>query len=390
VSSTAGLVVAAGSGKRFGGYLPKAFVPLAGEPMFLWPLRAMEAELGRSILVVPAGYIEDARQICRHAGLRKVSDVVAGGHERSHSVFNGLCALQDDRPEIVAIHDGARPLLTPELIHRCISQARAHGAVVAAIPCTDTLKRTDAAGRILETPDRRQFWRAQTPQTFEYELIRQAYECGQQEGWESTDDASLVEALGHPVHVTEGDPHNIKVTTPADLLYAELLLSGGQQSFRIGHGFDVHPLVEGRPLILGGVSLDFKRGLVGHSDADVLFHAVSDALLGAIAAGDIGQHFPDTDPQYRNANSATLAQQVAEMLRQAGFEIVNVDATVVCEAPRLAPHIEQMRDNIARALGVRTEAVSVKATTTEGLGYTGRGEGIAAHAVAMVRAQRPA
>ncbi len=398
MSGVAGLVVAAGSGVRFGGDVPKTFVPLAGKPMFVWSLQAMEAAgVDMCVLVVPAGYVTVAEQICRRAALQTVSDIVEGGPRRLDSVFNGLQALRRHGPEIVAIHDGARPLVTPELIRRCLADARLRGAAVAATPVTDTLKRTTPQGRVAETPDRSAFWRAQTPQTFSYRLILKAYEQFRSneegQGCAPTDDASIVEAQGQPVYVTEGDPTNIKVTTTADLRYAEMLLAeadAGQVAHcpvRVGYGFDVHRLVEGRALILGGVELEFERGLEGHSDADVLFHAISDALLGAIAAGDIGRHFPDTDPQYRDADSSLLAAEVARMVGEAGFRIGNVDATVVCEAPRLAGAIERMRRNIAQALGISEGQVSVKATTTEGLGYTGRGEGIAAYAVASVCAR---
>lgn len=387
----AGAVIAAGGrGSRLGSSLPKAFVSLGGRPMLSWSLDAFDGcdSIEAICLVVPEDRLEDARCIVDDGGWRSVRAVVTGGEERPESVLSGLRALQPNPPAIVCIHDAARPLIDGPTILRSIEVARDRGAAVTALPATDTIKRCDADGRIEATPPRCDLYHAQTPQTFHYDLLVDAYRRAEAGGMDVTDDASLVEQTGHPVFVSEGHMDNFKITTREDLARAEWLLErrGGldRASMRVGTGYDVHALAERRPLILGGVTLNFDLGLEGHSDADVLFHAISDALLGAAALGDIGRHFPDSDPGLAGADSAELAAQVVEMLADAGWRPVNVDATVICQQPRLAPHIEEMCRSIARALGLRPGDVGVKATTTEHLGFEGRGEGIAAHAVATI------
>lgn len=386
----AAVIAAAGRGTRFGGPLPKVFVPLLGRPMVAWSLLAYERcpSVEAVALVVPGEFVERAEEICADAGLTKIAAVVPGGAQRPQSVHAGLRALESRAPEIACVHDGARPLIDVATIERSIDAAEEHGAAVAAIAVTDTIKRCDPDGCIEATPPRRELYRAQTPQTFRYDLLRGAYERAEREGLDVTDDAQLVERMGRRVHVSEGHPDNFKVTTRDDLARAEWTLrrreGRADARLRVGIGYDVHAFAEDRELILGGVRIDFPRGLAGHSDADVLLHAICDALLGAAALGDIGRHFPDDSPQYEGADSAELAARVVELLAENGWRAVNVDATVICQRPRLAPHIEQMRRNIARALGLGPEAVSVKATTTEGLGFEGRGEGIAAQATALI------
>lgn len=390
MAQAAAIIAAAGRGTRFGGRLPKVFVPLAGRPMLEWSLLAYGAcaRIEDIVLVVAADLVDEAWRIVEQGGHSSVLGVVPGGEERPASVRAGLEALRIADPEIVCVHDGARPLVDVATIERSIDVALAHGAAVAAIPAIDTIKRCAADGRIVATPPRAELYQAQTPQTFRYRLLLEAYERAEREGADVTDDASLVERTGHAVYVSEGHPDNLKVTTPQDLERAEWVLGrrAGLQCppVRVGTGYDVHCLVEGRALILGGVRVEFERGLAGHSDADVLFHAIGDALLGAAALGDIGQHFPDTDPRFAGADSADLASRVVDLLAEAGWRPVNVDATVICERPRLAPHIPAMRANIARALALPEGAVSVKATTTEGLGFSGREEGIAAQATVLI------
>lgn len=383
----AAVIVAAGRGTRFGGPLPKVFVPLAGRPMVEWSLSAYESceEIGETVLVVSADFLDRARTIAD--GYPKVTAVVPGGEERPDSVLAGLQALRGAAPEVVCVHDGARPLIDEGGIVRSIEVAREHGAAVTAIPATDTIKQCAEDGRIEATPLRCHLYHAQTPQSFRYAVLMDAYERARAGEMAVTDDASLVEQMGHPVYVSMGHRDNFKITTPEDHARAEWLLGRRdrmQDGLRIGSGYDVHALVEGEDLVLGGVRIDHERGLRGHSDADVLFHAICDALLGAAALGDIGRYFPDSDPALKGADSAKLAEQVATILAEAGFRPVNVDATVICQRPRLAPHIDAMRANIARALRLAADAVSVKATTTEGLGFAGRGEGIAAEAVALI------
>ncbi|MCD6361519.1 MAG: 2-C-methyl-D-erythritol 2,4-cyclodiphosphate synthase [Armatimonadetes bacterium] len=388
MGAVAAVIVAAGRGTRFGGALPKVFAPLGGVPLLRWSAQAYDEcpQVESLVVVAPADHLDLAREVC--AGIPALRDVVPGGEQRPDSVLAGLQALAEYAPDIVCVHDGARPLVDRGTIERSIAACREHGAAVAGIPATDTLKQVDTSERIVATPVRSRLRHAQTPQTFRYELLLSAYEQARREGLNVTDDASLVERMSHPVVVSEGHPDNIKITTPDDLARAEWLLARREGrnagAMRVGVGLDVHALVEGRPLILGGVSIPFERGLAGHSDADVLLHAISDALLGAAALGDIGLHFPDTDPQYSGADSADLLRRVVALLAQKGWRAVNVDATVICERPKLAPHIPAMRANIAAAVGLPVEMVGVKATTTEGLGFAGRGEGIAAQAVVLI------
>lgn len=385
------VIVAAGAGTRFGGELPKVFVPLAGRPMVEWSLRVYNRckAIEGVVLVVAEELLGRARDIVGAAELESAVTIVPGGETRPESVRAGLEALRDLCPEIVCVHDGARPLIDEATIQRSIAVARRHGAAIAAVPATDTIKRCDSDGRIQATPPRCELYHAQTPQTFRYRLLLDAYEAAQREGLDVTDDAQLVERLGHPVYVSEGDRDNFKITTREDHARAEWLLGqrkerGGATEMRVGVGYDVHAFAEERRLILGGVQIEYERGLAGHSDADVLFHAIADALLGAAGLGDIGQHFPDSSAEFAGAASAKLASRVVEIIAEAGWRPANVDATIICQAPRLASHITQMRGNIARALGIAPERVSVKATTTEGLGFEGRGEGIGAQAVALI------
>jgi 2-C-methyl-D-erythritol 4-phosphate cytidylyltransferase/2-C-methyl-D-erythritol 2,4-cyclodiphosphate synthase len=390
----AGLVVAGGRGTRFGGRLPKQYLPLAGRPLLAWTLDAFQRcpAVQSLVLVVAEDWLQQARELL---ATTPPDRIVAGGHRRSDSVLAGLRALPPEA-QLVAIHDGARPLVTPQLIERVVRAAARHGAALPALPVPDTLKRGHQQ-QVQGTVDRVGLHLAQTPQTFAVELIRRAHEehlrrQDQGGGLRVTDDAQLVERLGQQPRLVTGDPANIKITTPADLELAEGLLrargdGGGPGPPRVGQGFDAHRLVPGRGLVLGGVAIPWERGLLGHSDADVLCHAVGDALLGAAALGDLGSHFSDSDPGHRDANSLDLLARVRQLLQQAGFEPLNVDATVVCQRPRLDPHREAMRANLARVLGLPPERVNVKATTTEGLGPAGRGEGIEARAVAMIRVQ---
>ena len=318
-------------------------------------------------------------------GCRKVVGIVSGGAERQDSVRCGLDALPEGA-DIVAIHDGARPLIRPEDIARVVTAAEEIGAAVIGTAMTDTVKQA-VGGRVETTLDRSMLWAVQTPQAFRVDLIREAHALAVRDGFVGTDDTVLLERLGKPVRVVEGSRDNIKVTHSEDLGRAEDLLArtkGERAMQRIGMGYDVHQLVEGRKLVLGGVEIPFEKGLLGHSDADVLSHVVIDALLGAAGAGDIGRLFPDTDAEYKDISSLVLLERTADVLRDRGATISNVDATVMAQRPKLAPHIAEMERNIARALGINPDLVSVKATTTEKLGFVGREEGIAAQAVAMV------
>ena len=308
------------------------------------------------------------------AACPKPCTVVQGGATRADSVRSGLAAAKG---QLVAIHDAARPFASAEIITAALQAAAESGAAAPAVPVKDTIKVADQDGKVVATPDRATLYAVQTPQCFDRALYLQALEAVSGEKASLvTDDCSLFELAGLPVTLTAGDYANLKITTKEDLQK--------EKTMRIGHGYDVHRLVEDRKLILGGVEVPYEKGLLGHSDADVLLHAVMDAVLGAAALGDIGQHFPDTDPAYKGADSLALTREVAKIIVAHGYKVGNIDATILCQRPKLAPHIPAMRQNIADAFGLPLDAVSVKATTEEHLGFTGEGLGIAAHAVALI------
>ena len=308
------------------------------------------------------------------AACPKPCTVVQGGATRADSVRSGLAAAKG---QLVAIHDAARPFASAEIITAALQAAAESGAAAPAVPVKDTIKIADQDGKVVATPDRAMLYAVQTPQCFDRALYLQALEAVSGEKASLvTDDCSLFELAGLPVTLTAGDYANLKITTKEDLQK--------EKTMRIGHGYDVHRLVEDRKLILGGVEVPYEKGLLGHSDADVLLHAVMDAVLGAAALGDIGQHFPDTDPAYKGADTLALTRKVAKIIAAHGYKVGNIDATILCQRPKLAPHIPAMRQNIADAFGLPLDAVSVKATTEEHLGFTGEGLGIAAHAVALI------
>lgn len=369
------ILVAAGSSRRMG-FDKLSYVLPGGRTVLQTSVDAFAAHPLITELVLVAG---ENRPVCEALAKAcpKPCRVVAGGATRAQSVAAGVRAATG---EVVAIHDAARPFVSAQIISEAVQMARKTGAAVPAVPLKDTVKVTDAAGRVQATPDRDTLAAVQTPQCFARALYLQALaEVPAQKACLVTDDASLFELAGLPVTLTPGEYQNCKITTPEDLPPMQR-----KNAMRIGHGYDVHRLVEGRKLILGGVDIPYEKGLLGHSDADVLLHAVMDALLGAAALGDIGKHFPDTDPAYAGADSRVLLRAVGDLLRQAGHTVGNIDATILCQRPKLAPHIGTMRQNIAQTLDLSPEQVSVKATTEEGLGFTGRGEGIAVHAVALL------
>lgn len=380
------IIVAAGSGRRMGRELNKVFIPLAGRPTLEYSIRTLAACTGIEDLVVVAAPGEEAEieQMLRESVVEKPWKVVTGGSERQYSVANALRAISSDS-DVIVIHDGARPLATPESVEEAIASARKFGAAVVAVPVKDTIKTVDDAGFVTGTLDRRTVWSIQTPQAFRTSVLRQAYEKAERNGVLATDDAALVEQIGVKVKIVSGSYRNLKVTTPEDLIMVEALLGKeANRMQRVGMGYDVHRLVEGRKLILGGVEIAFQYGLEGHSDADVLLHAIKDALLGAAAQGDIGRHFPDSDSRYKGISSLKLLGEVRKILSGAGWRAYNIDAVIVAEKPKVAGYIPSMNANIADALGIGVEQVNVKATTTEGLGFAGRREGIAAHAVATI------
>ena len=372
------IVAAAGSSRRNGGE-DKLFAPLCGRPVLWQTLSALNSapSVQDFVIVTRDCSLDRVKALCEEV-LTKPYTVILGGSTRAESVRLGLSvALQP----LVAIHDGARPLVSVSDIEAVIAEAADCGAATLATPARDTVKSV-TEGIIRETPDRSLLWNAQTPQVFDRSLLIRGYDGLLSRGDVPTDDYSAAEAAGAEVHIVEGSPRNIKITTPEDFIIARAFLD--MPAFRIGHGYDVHRLVEGRKLILGGIDIPYEKGLLGHSDADVLTHAVADALLGALALGDIGKHFPDNDPAYAGADSLKLLSHVAALCREHGYRASSVDATVLCQRPKLAPHIAGMRERIATAIGISSDLVSVKATTEEGLGFTGEGAGIAAHAVCMM------
>jgi 2-C-methyl-D-erythritol 4-phosphate cytidylyltransferase/2-C-methyl-D-erythritol 2,4-cyclodiphosphate synthase len=383
-------VPAAGHGERLGAGVAKALVRVAGRPLVQHVLAALEEidEIEAVAVAVPADAADLVRALCREAGLGKVAAVVPGGADRQASVAAALAALPPG-PDLVLVHDAARPVLSRRLVVDVLSAAAAHGSATAAVPLSETVKRGED-GWVRETVERRGLHRIQTPQAFRRATLDDAHRRAVHDGFRGTDDAVLVERLGVPVRLVPGDPWNIKVTVPEDVAVAEALLGRGDGTAsaprvpRVGIGFDAHRFAAGRPLVLGGVRIDHPRGLAGHSDADVIVHAVMDALLGAAGCGDIGQHFPPTDPAYAGADSLALLRRVGEMIGRRGWRAGHVDVIVMAEAPRLAPHIAAMRAAMAAALGLDPESVNVKATTLEGMGALGREEGIAAQAVAGV------
>jgi 2-C-methyl-D-erythritol 4-phosphate cytidylyltransferase/2-C-methyl-D-erythritol 2,4-cyclodiphosphate synthase len=339
------------------------------------------AQVDEIVIVCPAQQVERARLLIAGGPGDKTEKVVLGGDTRQQSVRNGLSEVHADTDTVI-VHDAARPFVSAGLIQQCLDAAQLHGAAIVALPCPDTVKQSDDARTVSRTIPRERLFLAQTPQAFRYSLLVSAFERAEKDGFTATDEAALVEHLGRNVFLVPGSADNIKITTPEDLALAESIALGRVGgATRTGFGYDVHALGEGRRLILGGVEFAGEAGLLGHSDADVVCHAICDAVLGCACAGDIGAHFPDTDPAWRGARSLDLLAAAARIAGERGFRMLHADATIVAEAPRIAPKIEAMRANIAQALGIAPENVSIKATTSEGLGFVGRKEGIACYAV---------
>ncbi len=380
MSSTVALIVAAGRGQRFGGSLPKQYMRLAGVPLLRHSLKAFAAH--PAVFRVRAVIHPDDRELydAAAAGLG-LAEPVAGGASRQESVLNGLESLAADAPQRVLIHDGARPFVSAAVIDRVLAALEGAPGAIAALPVVDTLKR-GAEGRIAGTQDRAGLWGAQTPQGFRFADILAAHRAAA--GEEMTDDAAVAERAGLAVALVEGSRENLKVTSQDDLMTAERWLRGAQSETRVGQGFDVHAFGPGDHVTLCGIRIAHDAGLVGHSDADVGLHALTDAILGALAAGDIGDHFPPSDPQWKGADSGAFIRHARDLVAARGGRLLHLDVTLICERPRIGPHRAAMTARIAELLDLPAERVSVKATTTEKLGFTGRGEGIAAQAVATI------
>lgn len=417
VRKIAVIIAAAGSGKRMGGGIPKQYGRLGGISILARTVKAF-ADLS-AIHYITIVTNEDYRGLCRKelgelGLLAKVGEILPGGLERQDSIYNAIRRLPDDA-DLVLVHDGVRPFVTGELICRVIAGAAEHGAAVAAVPVKDTVKVVEGS-LLMRTLDRKSLYSVQTPQGFQKDVLVRAYDEAYKHNYYGTDDAFLVEKIGEKVHIIKGDYNNIKITTMEDIVFGEAIIGGGisgegagvravspltrkdtgseqltsfkEEEMRIGSGFDVHRLEAGRKLILGGVEIPFEKGLLGHSDADVLVHSIMDALLGAAALGDIGRHFPDHDESYRGISSLSLLERVKALLEESRCRIVNIDAVVIAQRPRIAPYLGEMISCIAETLGIEENRINIKGTTTEKLGFCGREEGIAAQASVLIIRRR--
>ncbi len=386
------IIAAAGMGKRLGLGYNKNYACIGGVPILIRNLHQVARVPGmvQAVVVVAAGEEPEAEALLRQYRKREFPalswSVVTGGKERQDSVERGIAALPAEA-RWVAVHDGARPFAAPELFTRVWQAARETGAAIAAVPCKDTIKVGNPTGQVERTLERSRLWAVQTPQIFTADQLKRHGAFVKENKLAVTDDASIAEAMGVPVKLVPGSYENQKITTPEDLVWARALVGKKEErtmEFRIGSGYDVHRLVEGRDLILCGVKVPYEKGLDGHSDADVALHALMDALLGAAGMGDIGKLFPDTDDRFLGADSRKLLAAVLARLQSEGWKVNNVDVTIIAQRPKLASYEPAMKENLTADLEISAGAVNVKATTTEKLGFTGRGEGIAAEAVASL------
>ena len=384
------IIAAGGRGLRLGGAIPKQLISVGGQPVLERSVAVFLAhpEINEIVVALPADIAADPPSYL--TGTAKILRVVAGGARRQDSVFNAfqnVSALTD----VVLVHDAARPFASAGLISRTIAAAAESGAAVAAVQARDTVKRSTGGPRfVAETLPRETIFLAQTPQGFRREILRAALALGEN-GVDATDEAALAERAGYPVRIIEGEATNIKLTTQEDLSVAESIArSAGAlpvRTGRAGTGYDLHRLVAGRPLVLGGVAIPSATGALGHSDADVVCHAITDAILGAVGLGDIGRHFPDSDPEWKDASSLDLLSRATALVVRQGYEVGNVDVTVILETPKIRDYIDQMRGLVAGAMGIDPSRVSIKGKTNEGVDAIGRGEALAAHAIALLRAK---
>jgi len=377
------IIAAAGAGRRLGATTPKQLIDIGGGTMLQHSVKAFAAHprISEIVVVLPDGQAPSGLTFDTGPSIR----IVTGGDRRQDSVARGFDAVSPDS-DVVLVHDAARPFVTAALIDKTIDAAARHGAAIAALASKDTIKRVDG-GVIVDTIPRESVYLAQTPQGFRRDVLAATVALGRS-GVEATDEAALAERAGYHVHVVDGDSGNVKITTEDDLRAARARMGAATQ--RIGTGYDLHRLVEGRPLVIGGVTIPFDKGPLGHSDGDVACHAATDAILGAACLGDIGRHFPDSDTRWKNADSIGLLAEAARLVREAGYDVSNLDLTVILERPKVKDAVPEMRTRIAGALGVGADRVSVKGKTNEGVDAIGRGEAIAAHAVALLQQVRPA
>ena len=385
MAGVAAVIVAAGQGLRAGGPVPKQFRRIGGDTILR---RSLSALLGAPQIssVQPVIRSEDRGLYDEAAAGLTVLPPVAGGATRQESVRAGLEALEQHDPEIVLVHDAARPFASPALIARAIDAVQATGAAIPGLPVADTVKTVDSRGHVVETLERGRLRLVQTPQAFAFRPLLAAHRRAAAEGrHDFTDDAALAEWAGMRVTVFDGEPGNIKMTNPDDFARTEALQAAQLTDVRVGTGFDVHAFGPGDHVVIGGLRIPHVQAVTGHSDADVALHALVDAVLGALADGDIGAHFPPSDPQWKGASSDRFLAFAVDRVKQRGGVIAHLDLTIVCEAPKIGPHREAMRARIADICGLPVGRVAVKATTSEGLGFTGRREGIAAMAVATIR-----
>jgi len=385
----AAIIAAGGRGSRLGADRPKQFLEIGGRSILEMSVAALAASdrICEIVIALPEAHLEAVAKSFK-GFTSKPLHFVAGGKRRQDSVANAFTKTSP-LAEVIVIHDAARPFVTEEIINRTIDAAETHGAAIAGITVRDTVKQVghtsaDGSRRISATIPRDDVCMAQTPQAFRRDVLERA--LTEAAGLDATDEAMLVERLGLPVHVVEGDPRNVKITTAADLAAAKAAALQTNLTMRIGNGYDLHRLVAGRPLILGGVTIPFDLGLDGHSDADIVCHALTDAVLGAAGIGDIGRLFPDTDPKWKGADSIALLRGAITKVHEAGYRVSNVDVTVIAQKPKLLPYLEAMRANLAAALSVEPGAVSVKGKTNEGVESMGRSESMACHAVVLLTA----
>ncbi len=387
-SNGAVIIPAAGSGSRMNTSCPKQYLDLAGKPVLIHTVAAFHHHKGmrQVVVVVPPDRVASTRELLFTWELDSKAVVVAGGKRRQDSVKAGLDALESTI-DTVLVHDGARPLVTNDLISRCHTAAEKYGAAIAAVPVKDTLKKCTSDNSIEKTIDRTNLWQAQTPQAARLSLLRKAFAANGER--DVTDEASLLESVGVTVKIIPGSEINIKITRPEDLTIAnKIIMQPSTDLTRVGHGFDAHRLVTDRKLILGGVKVPHKLGLAGHSDADVVTHALCDAILGALGKGDIGKHFPDTAAEFQDIFSILLLDRVVALMENERYSLGNADVTIVCQLPKLAPYLDEMKVILSRACHVEEQRINIKATTTEKMGFVGRQEGISCHAVVFLSRTR--